>query len=54
MTQKIIYHFDWNPAKARSNQTKHGVSFRHATAVFHDSLAVTYMMEGTAKLRNAG
>ena len=41
MTQKIIYHFDWNPAKALSNQTKHGVSLRHATAVFHDSLAVT-------------
>lgn len=41
MAQKIIYHFDWDPLKARTNQAKHGISFRRATAVFRDPLALT-------------
>ena len=35
--------FEWNLDKARSNLTKHGVSFDEATTVFGDLLAVTYL-----------
>lgn len=37
----VIYDFDWDPAKARSNQRKHGVSFNLATTVLRDPLAIT-------------
>ena len=37
----VVYDFDWYPAKARSNLRKHGVSFRLATTVFRDPLAIT-------------
>lgn len=36
-----FYDFDWDPNKARSNLKKHGVSFRLATSVFRDPLALT-------------
>ena len=35
--------FDWDPAKERSNRTKHGISFEAAMAVFRDPLAVTIL-----------
>lgn len=31
--------FDWDPAKAASNATKHGVTFEEAMTVFRDPLA---------------
>ena len=31
--------FTWNPAKARANLRKHGVSFVEAQSVFHDEHA---------------
>ena len=34
-------HFEWNPAKARTNLRKHGVSFEESSSVFYDPLAVT-------------
>ena len=34
-------HFEWDPAKARKNLPKHGVSFEEASSVFYDPLAVT-------------
>ncbi|OGW61249.1 MAG: hypothetical protein A2V83_04680 [Nitrospirae bacterium RBG_16_64_22] len=34
-------HFEWDPAKARKNLRKHGVSFEEASSVFYDSLAAT-------------
>lgn len=34
-------HFEWNPAKAKKNLQKHGVSFEEASSVFYDALAVT-------------
>lgn len=37
----LVYHFDWDANKARSNQRKHGVSFQLATTVFRDPLALT-------------
>lgn len=33
--------FEWNPAKARGNLRKHGVSFEEACSVFYDPLAAT-------------
>jgi uncharacterized DUF497 family protein len=33
--------FDWDPVKARSNHSKHGVTFDQAMAVFADPLALT-------------
>lgn len=36
-----MYHFDWDPIKARSNLADHKVSFQLATTVFRDPLAIT-------------
>ncbi|MFN8619822.1 MAG: BrnT family toxin [Chloroflexota bacterium] len=33
--------FEWNEGKARSNLTKHGLTFDEATTVFDDPFAVT-------------
>lgn len=33
--------FDWDPAKAESNRSKHGVSFEEATDVFLDPFALS-------------
>ena len=33
--------FEWDPVKARDNETKHGVSFLEATEVFADNLSST-------------
>ncbi len=35
--------FDWDPAKAESNRTKHGVTFEDAMGVFSDPLAVSVL-----------
>lgn len=32
------FEFDWDPAKAASNHTKHGVSFDEAMTIFLDPL----------------
>ena len=39
------FEFDWDPAKARSNRVKHGVSFEDAMAVFADPLALSRVDE---------
>jgi uncharacterized protein len=41
------YHddFEWDPQKAKANQTKHGVSFEDAKAVLEDSQAELYHVE---------
>lgn len=33
--------FEWDPAKARSNVTKHAVTFDEASTVFRDPLSAT-------------
>lgn len=33
--------FEWDPAKASTNLTKHGVAFDEAATIFGDSLSVT-------------
>lgn len=35
-------YFAWDPAKAKLNDHKHGVSFDEATTVFGDPLATTF------------
>ncbi|MDA3920479.1 MAG: BrnT family toxin [Salinisphaera sp.] len=35
------FRFEWDIAKARSNQRKHGVGFNSAVGVFDDPLAIT-------------
>lgn len=34
--------FEWDEAKAESNEQKHGVSFEEAASVFGDPLALTF------------
>ena len=35
------FEFEWDPAKARTNFSKHGVAFERATEIFRDPLALT-------------
>ena len=37
----MIYRFEWDPAKARSNSLKHGVSFIEAMSTLRDPRALT-------------
>lgn len=37
----MAIEFEWDPAKAVTNLTRHGVSFREASTVFQDPLSVT-------------
>uniref|UniRef100_E6PPN7 Protein containing DUF497 n=1 Tax=mine drainage metagenome TaxID=410659 RepID=E6PPN7_9ZZZZ len=39
MTSRL--RFEWDEAKNRANQRKHGVSFEEAAHVFHDPLQVS-------------
>lgn len=39
------YNFEWDPAKAKANLRKHGISFEQATSVFRDPNALTLFDE---------
>ena len=39
------YEFDWDPAKARQNLKKHGVSFERAASIFLDPFAISIFDE---------
>ena len=41
--------FEWDVAKATSNQKKHGVSFEEAESVFYDEFAVQFYDEENAE-----
>lgn len=41
----MFFDFDWDANKARANLKKHEVSFRLATSVFRDPLALTIFDE---------
>ena len=43
-----MHDFEWNERKARSNLTKHGVSFEAAKLVFEDTFAVELPVEVAA------
>ena len=34
-------HVEWEPANARSNSSKHGISFSDAKSAFYDEFAIT-------------
>ncbi len=36
-----LFNFEWDPAKARTNFSKHGVDFERAAEVFRDPLAIS-------------
>ena len=38
--------FEWDTAKATSNQKKHGVSFEEAKSVFYDEFAMQFYDDG--------
>lgn len=40
-------NFEWDPAKARSNLTKHGISFSDVETAFYDQCAVVIPNPGT-------
>ena len=37
----INYNFEWNHQKAKSNVTKHGISFEESATVFKDPIAIS-------------
>ena len=39
--EPMLYNFEWDPDKARSNMRKHGVRFEDASLVFNDPMALT-------------
>ncbi len=39
------YAFEWDPVKARTNATKHGITFEQAMTVFNDPMALTIFDE---------
>lgn len=41
--------FSWNPAKAKSNLKKHGVSFEEAQSVFYDEFALQFYDEESSE-----
>lgn len=36
------FRFEWDPGKAASNLSKHGITFEEAASVFSDPLAITF------------
>ena len=41
MHRSIVYQFEWDPIKARTNLQKHGITFERSTAVFKDPNALS-------------
>lgn len=39
--EAFLFEFEWDPAKAGTNFSKHGVDFERAAEVFRDPLALT-------------
>ena len=46
MESRFQYQFDWDPAKAKSNLRKHGVSFDRAATIFLDPQTLSLFDEG--------
>jgi len=45
--------FTWDPAKAKANLKKHGISFEEAQSVFYDDLAVQFLTKNTLQMKSA-
>jgi uncharacterized DUF497 family protein len=46
---ETVYDFQWDPGKALSNASKHGVTFDQAASVFLDALALTVYDEANSQ-----
>ena len=44
--------FEWDQAKNRSNQQKHGISFEEAKSVFYDEYAIQYFDEENSEIED--
>lgn len=47
-----MIRFEWDPAKAVSNQKKHGISFEDARSVFYDEFAVQFFDEANSEVED--
>jgi uncharacterized DUF497 family protein len=45
-----LFNFDWDPAKARSNRSKHRIGFELAATVFQDASALSIFDEEHSSL----
>jgi len=45
-----MIRFEWNAAKAASNERKHGVSFEEAISVFYDEFAIQFFDSESSEL----
>ena len=43
--------FDWDPEKAKSNLTKHGISFEEAQEAFDDADKIEFYQQATGEDR---
>ena len=43
--------FEWDEAKAESNESKHGVSFDEAKSVFYDEFALQFYDDSNSQLK---
>ncbi len=43
--QSFEYQMEWDPVKAHSNYTKHGITFERAASVFNDPRALSVFDE---------
>jgi hypothetical protein len=47
-----MIRFEWDPAKAASNQKKHGISFEEAQSVFYDEYAVQFFDDNSSEVED--
>lgn len=45
-----MIEFEWDPAKAESNNKKHGVTFDEAKSVFYDEFALQFYDDKSSQL----
>jgi len=47
-----MIRFEWNVAKAASNEKKHGVTFEEAKSVFYDDFAIQFFDDENSELED--
>ena len=47
-----MIRFEWNAAKAASNEKKHGVTFEEAKSVFYDDFAIQFFDDENSELED--
>ena len=51
---RMQYNFEWDPAKAKANMRKHGVSLEQAAEIFTDPLQLALLNSEQVLLKNDG